>query len=215
LMKHTLLFFSFFLTGFATGCNKSSSSGSAMTDTPPATPTTQPADSPPPPPTNIIVITPPPDATPPPAPAVVQPAASSSTPAPQPSASSDTTGGNPLVLVVSQDATQPLPEVKDYSYAQKDDYFKAMQTELDELNQTLAQLSAKIQRGSDATKAAAQPKLDSVQLQINQLSDALDSAKSATESIWGDAKASVQRANDNALETLHNVSQWVDQQPSS
>jgi len=131
-----------------------------------------------------------------------------------PAASSDPATTQQLAQV-KQDVQKTMQDLKDYTYDQKEDFFKTIQSDVDELNQEMSQLSAKIDRASDAVKATAKPKLDSLMVQISKLNIEVDEAKTATESIWGDAKLKVQRAYDDAKQTFHDVADWVDQQPTS
>lgn len=107
------------------------------------------------------------------------------------------------------------PDLKDYTFAQKDDYLKAVQAEIDALNLNLTMLTTKVGHTSEATMAAAKPRLDGLRLQLTQLVIEMNDAKNATESIWGDAKIKVQRASDDAKQTFLDVGQWLDQQPLS
>ena len=79
--------------------------------------------------------------------------------------------------------------MKDYTFAQKDEFVKAMQVQLDALNKDLDQLSAKIDSSSDAVKAEAKPKLQALRDQAAQLNKQLGEAKNATESSWDSVKA--------------------------
>src|SRR5690349_6196344 len=70
-------------------------------------------------------------------------------------------------------------EIKDYSYAQKSQFVEKMQGELASLNADLDQLSAKIEKSSDAAKAEAKPKLQALRDQTAQLNKQLDDVKNA------------------------------------
>ena len=200
-MKHTKLTLTFLIAVVAVGCGNSSNGDTAANQ--PATTATQPT----------VIVAPAPSPATQPSTTVTQ----TTTTVTQPvvivtpsAASSDPTTSTQVVVI-----TQTAPDLKDYTYTQKDEYFKAMQAKMDGLNQELALLSAKIEHASDATKAAGQPKLDAAQLQIDKFGTEMDDAKNATESIWGDAKVKVQRAYDDANQTYHDVSDWTDQQPLS
>jgi len=54
---------------------------------------------------------------------------------------------------------QAAQQIKDYSYAQKDQFVQQMQGQLTGLKRDLDQLAAKIETSSDAVKAEAKPKL--------------------------------------------------------
>ena len=56
---------------------------------------------------------------------------------------------------------QAAQQIKDYSYAQKDQFVQQMQGQLTGLKRDLDQLAAKIETSSDAVKAEAEPKQES------------------------------------------------------
>src|ERR1700722_16028299 len=74
--------------------------------------------------------------------------------------------------------------MKDYSYAQKDQFVEFMQGQLKALNRDVDELSAKIEKSSDSVKAEAKPKLQALRDQTAQLNKQLDGARNATESTW-------------------------------
>jgi len=59
-----------------------------------------------------------------------------------------------------------------------------MRSQLVALNADLDQLSAKIEKSSDASKAEAKPKLQALRDQTAVLNKQLDGVKDATESTW-------------------------------
>ena len=73
---------------------------------------------------------------------------------------------------VQTETKQAAQDMKDYTFAQKDEFVKAMQGQLDALNKDLDQLSAKIDSSSDAVKAEAKPKLQALRDQAAQLNQA-------------------------------------------
>jgi ElaB/YqjD/DUF883 family membrane-anchored ribosome-binding protein len=99
--------------------------------------------------------------------------------------------------------------MKDYTFAQKDEFVKAMHVQLDALNKDLNQLSAKIDSSSDAVKAKAKPKLQALRDQTAQLNKQLDEAKNATESTWNAVKSGFQKAYDATKDGFNQARQWV------
>ena len=100
-------------------------------------------------------------------------------------------------------------DMKDYTYAQKDEFVKTMQVQLDALNKDLDQLSAKIDSSSDAVKADAKPKLQALRDQTAQLSKQLDDVRNATESTWDSVKAGFQKGYDATKDGFNQARQWV------
>ena len=70
---------------------------------------------------------------------------------------------------VQTETKQDAQDMKDYTFAQKDEFVKAMQTQLTALNKDLDTLSAKIDSSSDAVKAEAKPKLQALRDQAAKL----------------------------------------------
>jgi chromosome segregation ATPase len=100
-------------------------------------------------------------------------------------------------------------DMKDYTYAQKSAFVAKMQTELAALNRDLDQLSAKVQKSSDAAQIEAKPKLQALRDQVDKLNQQLDKAKGASESTWADVKAGSQKAYDEAKDGFQQARQWV------
>lgn len=89
---------------------------------------------------------------------------------------------------------QAAQQIKDYSYAQKDQFVQQMQGQLTGLKRDLDQLAAKIETSSDAVKAEAKPKLQALRDQTAQLNQRLEEVKNATESTWDNVKNGFKKA---------------------
>ena len=63
---------------------------------------------------------------------------------------------------VQTETKQAAQDMKDYTFAQKDEFVKYMQGQLTALNLDLDKLSAKVDSSSDAVKADAKPKLQAL-----------------------------------------------------
>ena len=100
-------------------------------------------------------------------------------------------------------------DLKDYAYAQKQEFVQQMQSRLDALNQDLDKISAKIDSSSDAVKAEAKPKLQVLRDQANQLGKQLDEVKSASQSTWDKVKAGAEKAYDALTNGVSQARQWV------
>ena len=97
---------------------------------------------------------------------------------------------------VQTETKQAAQDMKDYTFAQKAEFVKTMQGQLDALNKDLDQLSAKIESSSDAVKAEAKPKLQALRDQAAQLNKQLTDAQNATESTWDSVKGGFSKAYD-------------------
>jgi chromosome segregation ATPase len=113
------------------------------------------------------------------------------------------------IETVKTETKQAAQDMKDYTFAQKAEFVKAMQVQLDALNKDLDQLSAKIDKSSDAVKAEAKPKLQALRDQAAQLNKQLDEAKNATESTWDSVKAGFSKAYDATKDGFNQARQWV------
>ena len=113
------------------------------------------------------------------------------------------------VKTVKTETKQAAQDMKDYTYAQKADFVKAMQVQLDALNKDLDALSTKIDSSSDAVKAEAKPKLQALRDQVAQLNKQLDGAKDATESTWDSVQAGFSKAYEATKDGFNQARQWV------
>jgi ElaB/YqjD/DUF883 family membrane-anchored ribosome-binding protein len=110
---------------------------------------------------------------------------------------------------VKTETKQAAQDMKDYTFAQKDEFVKQMQIQLDALNKDLDQLAAKIDSSSDAVKAEAKPKLQALRDQATQLNKQLDEARNATESTWDSVKSGFQKAYEATKDGFNQARQWV------
>ena len=110
---------------------------------------------------------------------------------------------------VQTETKQAAQDMKDYTFAQKEEFVKTMQVQLDALNKDIDQLSAKIDSSSDAVKAEAKPKLQALRDQAAQLNKQLDEAKNATESTWNSVKAGFTKAYEATKDGFNQARQWV------
>jgi uncharacterized coiled-coil DUF342 family protein len=110
---------------------------------------------------------------------------------------------------VQTETTQAAQNMKDYTFAQKDEFVKTMQGQLDALNKDLDQLSAKIDSSSNAVKAEAKSKLQALRDQAAQLNQQLADARNATESTWDSVKAGFQKAYEATKDGFQQTRQWL------
>ena len=71
------------------------------------------------------------------------------------------------------------------------------------------QLSAKVEKSSDAVKAEAKPKLQALRDQTAQLNKQLDEVKNATESTWDSVKGGFKKVYESSKEGFQQARQWV------
>lgn len=110
------------------------------------------------------------------------------------------------VQVETKEAAQ---DMKDYTFAEKAEFVKAMQAQLAALDQNLDKLAAKIDSSSDAIKAEARPKLQALRDQAAQLNKQLADASNASESTWDDIKAGSKKAYAALANSFTEARQWV------
>jgi adenine-specific DNA methylase len=110
---------------------------------------------------------------------------------------------------VAQETKEAARDMKDYAYAQKAEFVAAMQSQMNEINRDLEQLSAKIEKSSDAAKAEAQPKLQALRDQAAKLNKQLEDAKNATESTWSDVKSGFAKGFSELKDGFQQARQWM------
>jgi chromosome segregation ATPase len=110
---------------------------------------------------------------------------------------------------VKKETKAAAADIKDYTYAQKEEFVAKMQVQLAGINRDLDELSVKIEKSSDAAKAEWKPKLQALRDQADKLNKQLDQAKNATESTWDEVKASSRKAYDELKDGFQKARQWV------
>lgn len=100
-------------------------------------------------------------------------------------------------------------DMKDYTFAQKDEFTEKMKSQLAAINQDLDALEAKIKISSNAAKAEAEPKLQALRGKAAQLGRQIDGAKDATESTWDTVKATSKEGYDELKDGFMQARQWV------
>src|ERR1044071_9060613 len=110
---------------------------------------------------------------------------------------------------VTTETKAATDDMKDYTFAQKSEFVAKMQAQLDTLNKDLDQLSAKIEKSSDALKADAQPKLQGLRDQARQLNQQLENARNATDSTWESVKLASQKSLDAVKDGFQKSRQWA------
>ena len=110
---------------------------------------------------------------------------------------------------VKAESKADAQEMKDYAYTQKAEFVTAMQGQSDALNKDIDELSAKIDKSSDAVKADAKPKLQALRDEAARLNTQLDEAKNATESTWDGVKTGSKKAYDGLKDDFQQARQWA------
>ena len=110
---------------------------------------------------------------------------------------------------VQTETKQAAQDMKDYAFAQKAAFVETMHGQLAALNRDLEQLSAKVEKSSDATKAEAKPKLQALRDQADKLNQQLDKTKNATESTWDEVKDGSKKAYSELADGFQQARQWV------
>ena len=110
---------------------------------------------------------------------------------------------------VKTETKQAALDMKEYTFAQKDEFVKAMQAQLAALDKDLDALSAKIDKSGDAIKAEAKPKLQALRDQAAKLNTQLADAQNATESTWDSVKTGTKTAYESVEKGFNDTRQWV------
>jgi hypothetical protein len=107
------------------------------------------------------------------------------------------------------DAKQVSQDKVDYAYAQRADYVKDMKAKIAAMSLEADNLSATVEKGNDAVKADAKPKLQALRDQITKLNAELDAVPSATESTWDDVKSGFNKGYISLKDGIVSARQWV------
>jgi hypothetical protein len=107
------------------------------------------------------------------------------------------------------DSKQAAQDKADYTFAQRAEFTKEMQGEIAAINQDIEKLSAKVEKGSDAAKAEARPKLQALRDQVAALNADLDKVPGATESTWDSVKAGCAKGYASLKDGFQSARQWV------
>ena len=99
--------------------------------------------------------------------------------------------------------------MKDYTFAQRNEFAAIMQGHLDTLNKDLEQLSAKIESSSETVKGEARPKVQALRNELAQLNKQLDNVRNANESTWDSVKATSQKAFTSLKDSFQQSRRWV------
>jgi len=110
---------------------------------------------------------------------------------------------------VQEQNTDTTWQMKDYVYAQKDEFILNMKTRLAGLTRDLDQFKDRIERSGDVIKADAKPKIDALLAQIEVLNKQLNRAVTATESTWDSAKGDIRAGYLASKNDYQQASQWL------
>ncbi|HSY18465.1 MAG TPA: hypothetical protein VK815_09040 [Candidatus Acidoferrales bacterium] len=116
---------------------------------------------------------------------------------------------------VKTEITRAAQDMKDYPYAQKAEFVKAMHTRLNMLNLDLYKLTAKIDGSTDAVKAEARPKLQALRDQATKLNQQLADVPNATASVWDGVKAGTKKNCDTMADGVLGACKWAGDKISS
>ena len=100
-------------------------------------------------------------------------------------------------------------DMRDYTFAQKDEFVTKMRSQLSDLNRDLDELSAKVKNSTAAIKADAQPRIDALREQTAHLNKQLDEATNTTASDWDKFKLEVRRTHEASKEEFKHARQWL------
>jgi len=100
-------------------------------------------------------------------------------------------------------------DMKDYAFTQKDEFVAGMKTQLSELNRTVDELSARVEKSADAIKAEAQPKIASLREQAARLNRQLESVQNSSATTWDGLKADTHKTFQAMKDGLAQMRQWV------
>ena len=110
---------------------------------------------------------------------------------------------------VQAKTAEAAQDLKDYTYAQKNQFVEKMQHQLAALNRDVEQLAARIEKSSGAAKAEAKTKLQALRDQTTRLNQQFDEVKNSTESTWDSVKGGFKKAYESSKDGFQQARQWV------
>lgn len=110
---------------------------------------------------------------------------------------------------VGNDAQAVSQDMKDYTFSEKADFVAKMQTQIDDINRELDQISMKIEKSNEAAQTEGRPKLKALRDQVMVLSQQLEKAKGADASGWEDIKSGVKKGYQELKEGFTSARQWT------
>ena len=108
-----------------------------------------------------------------------------------------TLAGCTTVAGVKQDSRQAA----DYAYEKKEDYQRALASQMRELDTKIDELKAKAARASDAIKAQFARDLEALDRQKAVLAQKTEAVKASSASAWNDVKSGANSAMDAVKQT--------------
>ena len=100
-------------------------------------------------------------------------------------------------------------DMKDYTFAEKDEFVSEMRVKLAELNRDLDELAVKVRNSTVAIKADAQPRIAALREHTAHLNQQLDEAANASAPRWDQFKAEVRRTHEASTEDFRKARQWL------
>ena len=110
---------------------------------------------------------------------------------------------------IRTETKEAAQDIKQYAYAQKAEFVADMQTRMAQIKGDLDQLSAKVEKSTDAVKAEAEPKVRALRDQMAGLSKQLDEARNSSESTWANVQARSKKAYDELKDKFRQARQWL------
>ena len=104
---------------------------------------------------------------------------------------------------------EAVAAIKDYSYAQREEYAAQMRAQLDQTKHELDDLSIKLESSASAANDDAKARIQQLHQKLDDVSKQLDGVKDSTESNWAQFQAGVNKAYDDLKESFNKARQWL------
>ena len=108
-----------------------------------------------------------------------------------------------------KDTQEAVASIKDYTYAQRDEYAAQIHAKLDQIKLDLDALGTKVDQSTFAATEDAKAKIQAMRDQLAKANQKLDGMATTTESGWEDFKAGVKQASDDTKTALDQARQWL------
>lgn len=110
---------------------------------------------------------------------------------------------------IETDTRKAADDLRDFTHDQKGAFIEKLATHVSELNESIDELSAQVEKSSLAVQTEAKPRIAALQAQSDHLGKQLAIAKDASESTWESVKNGASEAYDELKLGLRNTREWM------
>lgn len=106
-------------------------------------------------------------------------------------------------------ASEATKDLNAYTYAQKNEFVAVMEKQLADLNSNLDELDASIAKATPAVQGEAKAKMAALRVRADALTKQLGTVKNASASTWDTVKITTSKAYDELSESFSQARKWL------